>query len=402
MIGTWPTTLLGDVCEVIAGQSPKSIYYNKDENGLPFHQGKKEFTEKYIGPATTWTEKVTRIAEKGDVLMSVRAPVGPVNFAIEQMCIGRGLAAIRPSGSIEPEFLYNYLVYFEQNIIGNVGAVFNSINKSQIASIEIPFPPLIDQKRIVAILDEAFAAIAKAKEHAVRNLANARELFESYLGRVFDQKGEGWEHRKLGDIAEFKNGLNFTKNSVGQTLPAVGVGDFQENYYVPMTELESVTIDGTLNPTYAIQKDDILTVRSNGSKHLIGRCMLVPKVNTTTSYSGFVIRMRFDTATVCPTFLLHFLKSPTTVDRLTRGGGGANINNINQAKLSVLPVSFPPSYEEQERLADVLGVISRNSERLDAIYQQKIANLEELKQSIMQKAFTGQLTSKSTAMETVG
>ncbi len=95
MKNSWPTKKLGEVCEVIAGQSPEGRFYNTQGNGLPFYQGKKEFTEKFIGSPTTWTTKITKVALKDDILMSVRAPVGPVNFATEKICIGRGLAAIR-------------------------------------------------------------------------------------------------------------------------------------------------------------------------------------------------------------------------------------------------------------------------------------------------------------------
>ncbi len=256
----------------------------------------------------------------------------------------------------------------------------------------IPLPKLAEQKRIVAILDEAFAAIAKAKENAEKNLANARELFESYLNRVFTERGEGWEETRLGELASFKNGLNFSRNSSGQTLPVVGVGDFQDNFYVPMDVLETATIDGELETNYSIKKDDILTVRSNGSKHLIGRCMLVPEVSETASYSGFVIRIRFDTKILSPRFLLHFMKSRRTVSELTRGGGGANINNINQGKLSALKATYPTDTKEQERFADALDEVNRHAERLETIYTHKLSNLDELKQSLLQKAFTGQLT----------
>ena len=88
----WPVKQLVEVAEIISGQSPKGEYYNDSGDGLPFYQGKKEFQEKYIGSPTKWTSKTTKIAYEGDILMSVRAPVGPINFATQEICIGRGLA----------------------------------------------------------------------------------------------------------------------------------------------------------------------------------------------------------------------------------------------------------------------------------------------------------------------
>ena len=134
--------------------------------------------------------------------MSGRAPDGPINFATQKICIGRGLAAIRASKLIEKEFLFNFLLKHENEIVGNTGAVFNSINKKQIEAISFPLPPLPEQQRIVAILDKAFVAISKTKDNAEQNLINAKELFESYLQNIFENKGKDWEEKTLEQIAE--------------------------------------------------------------------------------------------------------------------------------------------------------------------------------------------------------
>jgi type I restriction enzyme S subunit len=97
---------LGTVAEVIAGQSPEGIYYNTNGEGTPFYQGKKEFGDRFLGAPTTWTTKITKLAQHGDILMSVRAPVGPINFSTQQVCIGRGLASIRASELVDKNFLF--------------------------------------------------------------------------------------------------------------------------------------------------------------------------------------------------------------------------------------------------------------------------------------------------------
>ena len=102
----WSNQTLGDYCEVIAGQSPEGKYYNTDGQGLPFYQGKKEFGDRFIGAPQKWTTKVTKEAIDGDILMSVRAPVGPINFSTQKICIGRGLASIRPSTKLNKDFLF--------------------------------------------------------------------------------------------------------------------------------------------------------------------------------------------------------------------------------------------------------------------------------------------------------
>ena len=111
------------------------------------------------------------------------------------------------------------------------------INRNDVYALEIPVPPLPVQRRIVAILDKAFERIDSAVANTEKNLANVRELFSNYLDSVFVQPREGWVQKRLGDIAAFKNGLNFTKGSKGEIIKIVGVKDFQKNFYVPTSQL---------------------------------------------------------------------------------------------------------------------------------------------------------------------
>ncbi len=143
---------IGDVSNVIAGQSPEGKYYNNNGTGLPFYQGKKEFTDKFLGKPTTWTTKITKEALENDILMSVRAPVGPVNIATEKICIGRGLSAIRPSKYVLRDYLFYFFISNKEKLVGNSGAVFNSINKTQIEKIQIPVPPINKQHEFVNLV----------------------------------------------------------------------------------------------------------------------------------------------------------------------------------------------------------------------------------------------------------
>lgn len=179
---------LGTLAEVIAGQSPEGIYYNSNGQGIPFYQGKKEFGDKFLGAPTTWTTKITKLAQSGDILMSVRAPVGPINFATQEICIGRGLASIRASKLINKDFLYYFLLHKQPEISGNTGAVFNSINKEQIASIELPVPSLERQQKIVERLENAFAEIELLKAQIRIKKDYAAALRQSLLSSAFTQE----------------------------------------------------------------------------------------------------------------------------------------------------------------------------------------------------------------------
>lgn len=179
---------LGTVAEVIAGQSPEGIYYNSSGQGVPFYQGKKEFGDKFLGAPTTWTTKITKLAQSGDILMSVRAPVGPVNFATQEICIGRGLASIRASKLVNKNFLYYFLLHKQPEISGNTGAVFDSINKEQIASIELPVPSLERQQEVVERLESAFAEIKLLKAQIRTERDYAIALRQSLLSNAFSAK----------------------------------------------------------------------------------------------------------------------------------------------------------------------------------------------------------------------
>ncbi|MBU2576342.1 MAG: restriction endonuclease subunit S [Nanoarchaeota archaeon] len=181
----WEEKKLGEVCGVIAGQSPEGKYYNKNGEGLPFYQGKKEYGLKYLGKPNTWTTRITKEAEKGDILMSVRAPVGPINFSTQKICIGRGLAAIRGEKKIDREFLFYHLLKHEKSITGNTGAVFNSINKSQIENINLIVPSLSEQTLIVSKLDSLSKEIKELETIYKQKIKDLDELKKSMLQKAF-------------------------------------------------------------------------------------------------------------------------------------------------------------------------------------------------------------------------
>jgi type I restriction enzyme S subunit len=386
----WQLKTLGDVAEVIAGQSPEGSFYNNSGNGLPFYQGKKEFGERFIGPPTIWTSQITKVALKGDILMSVRAPVGPINFATQKSCIGRGLAAIRSGKDLNKNFVFYFLLSKQEEIVGTQGAVFASINKNDIQSIEIAVAPIPEQQRIVGILDEAFEGIAIAKANAETNLKNARALFESHIQSVFTQRGKGWVERRLGDLATFRNGINFTKSSRGESVKIVGVKDFQNNYWAPLDNLDTVITNGKIPDSDKLNENDLLFVRSNGNMELICRCLLIGAVTDKITHSGFTIRARLNESGLTPKYLCHFLKSKNARREMIDSGVGTNIKSLNQATLSEIVIPFPSS-AMQERIVDQLEALNVETQRLESIYQRKLAALEEMKESLLHQAFTGNL-----------
>ena len=220
----WVLTTLDESAQIILGQSPPSSTYNEDGVGLPFYQGKAEFGDTYPTPRK-WCSQPKKIAEKGDVLISVRAPVGPTNICPEKSCIGRGLAAIRGLDGIQPRFIL-YLMRLYENVLAGrgTGTTFNAITGSQLRGFEIPLPPLPEQQRIVAKIEELFtqldagvAALEKARaqlrryRQAVLKAAVEGELTREWreahrgelepasvlLGRILEERRGRWEAEQL-------------------------------------------------------------------------------------------------------------------------------------------------------------------------------------------------------------
>ncbi|MBM4305476.1 MAG: restriction endonuclease subunit M/S [Deltaproteobacteria bacterium] len=180
---TWPIEELGSISNVISGQSPDGQNYNAIGEGMSFYQGKIEFGEVFLQEPKKWTTQTTKLSIKNDVLMSVRAPVGPVNInPFSQICIGRGLAAIRAGEQLDYRYLFFILNDRQEEIKrGCNGSTFDSINRSQIEEIKIPLPPLEVQRRIVEEIE------------VERELAEAnRKLIKIYEQKIQTKLSEIW------------------------------------------------------------------------------------------------------------------------------------------------------------------------------------------------------------------
>ena len=159
---SFSTKKLKECCVIIAGQSPESKYYNTNGDGIPFFQGKADFGELYPTIRVYCTQP-TKIAEENDILLSVRAPVGPTNLAPCKVCIGRGLTAIRPSDDLLTGYVLMFLRYFEAQLASKgTGTTFKAITQDVVKNLEIPIPPLDEQRHIVSRIEELFLNLTTA------------------------------------------------------------------------------------------------------------------------------------------------------------------------------------------------------------------------------------------------
>lgn len=181
----WTKHKLEEICIIIAGQSPNSVTYNRKKIGLPFYQGKADFG--LISPTpTVWCSEPIKIAEKGDILLSVRAPVGPTNLATEKCCIGRGLCAIRTHEDIYRKFIIYYFKLMENEIskMGN-GSTFQAITIEDVKNFIILLPSYSEQKHIADIIETRLQIVEKAKNAANKQLSYICSLPSSILSQAF-------------------------------------------------------------------------------------------------------------------------------------------------------------------------------------------------------------------------
>lgn len=251
---------------------------------------------------------------------------------------------------------------------------------------------LPEQKRIVAILDEAFAAIDKAKSNAEKNLKNAKELFESYLQGVFENKGEGWEDKSIKEIA-LKIGSGSTPRGGQENYKSEGISlvrsmnvhdwEFRERNLAFIDEQQAKELNGV-----TLFEGDVLLNITGAS---IARSCVFPKEYLPARVNQHVSIIRPNKEILDSKFLNYLLTSKPYKDFLLfTGEQGATRQAITKAQIEAFRVSFP-SLDEQIAIVEKIDRVSSETKRLEATYQQKLTDLEELKKSILQKAFNGEL-----------
>jgi len=332
--------------------------------------------------------------DSGDLLYAWSASFGPRIWQGGKVIFHYHIWKVVPRVDLIDQ---RYLLYFFQWDVDRIkedsgaGTTMLHVSKGSMEEREIPVPNLSEQGRIVAILDEAFSGIATAKANAEKSLRNSQEVFETHLQSSFSGREDDWSKKTLGEIADFRNGINFTKASKGRQVRVLGVKDFQNNFHAPDAGLDRVTIDGNLDTSDFLQTGDIVFVRSNGNPELIGRSVVIEGMSEETAHSGFTIRGRPRSKEVLPQYLGHFLKSSAVRRQMVDGGTGTNIKSLNQGTLSRLVVPYPPR-AEQLNIVDRLEEVQAETRHLASLYTRKLAALDDLKQSLLQRAFSGQLT----------
>jgi type I restriction enzyme, S subunit len=390
-----PIKLLSEIAEIQMGQSPKGSSYNISGAGVPLINGPVEFGKTPFSRTkrTKFTTEPTKICKVGDLILCVRgSTTGRMNIAGYESCIGRGVASIR---SEKYQDWVNFFIHANRETIYQLGtgATFPNVSGLMLAKLEIPVPSIDEQKRIVAIVDQAFEAIDVAIENTKQNLANARELFESYLNHIFTQKGDGWIEKTLQEVStKFSRGKSKHRprgdaKLYGGKYPLIQTGDVgNSNHRITnysQTYNDFGLAQSELWPSGTIC---IAIVGANVAETSI----LDFDACFPDSVIGIIVNDEYANNDYVE-YLLQFFKAD-----LKEKGKGTARDNINLGTFANQKFPFP-DVKTQKMIVSQLEELSAETQRLEAIYRQKLAALTELKQSILQKAFTGELTADQEA-----
>ncbi|MCK9401396.1 MAG: restriction endonuclease subunit S [Bacteroidales bacterium] len=396
----WPKKRLDEVALIIAGQSPSSETYNTEGIGLPFFQGKAEFSEIHPIPVK-WCSKPIRIAQPDDILISVRAPVGDVNISNSQCCIGRGLAAIRYP---VPKYLFFYLRLIK-NLVAQegTGSTFNAISVDVMKNLLIPFPSQSEQHRIVIKIEELFSEL----DNGIANLEKAKEqlkvyrqsvlkwAFEGRLTNTDVKEGElpeGWKWVKIKEVATTFSGFAFKSGDfkdkgayqvirMGNVRPGI-IRYFESSVFVDDPD-ESI-----LKRSMLMLNDVIITQTGTRKKRDYGFTALIKKSNLLLNQR--IAAMRFNDGYL-PSFFLYFSWTNVFKDQFFENETG-NVGQGNVGMKAVTESLIPfCSLSEQQRIVQEIESRFSLADKMEQTIDESLLQAEALRQSILKSAFEGRL-----------
>jgi type I restriction enzyme S subunit len=388
-LSKWEEKRLGEVCEVGAGNSAPQ---DKDlflKGTYPFFRTsdvgrvKKGFIDSSIDRLNDEGIKKLKLFSKGTILFPKSGASTFLNHRVMMNVDGyvsSHLATIKSKAEyLNDKFLLYYLITIDaKHLMQDIS--YPSLKISDIKQIPIPLPSLSEQKKIVEVLDQAFAGIEQSRQNTKQNLKNAKEIFESYLQGVFENKGDDWEEKKLGGIGSPKMCKRIFKEQTKTEgdIPFYKIGTFGKE---PDAFISKEIYD-EFRLKYSFPKEGDVLISASGT---IGRRV---KYNGEPAYfqDSNIVWIENDEKQVLNDFLFEFYGACNWGSTK-----GATISRLYNDNLKNIKIVFPKSKAEQQSVVRQLDALRAETQKLEAIYTQKLNDLEELKKSLLQKAFAGEL-----------
>lgn len=400
----WQTRKLADICKVFADgdwietkdQSASGVRLIQTGNvgeGVFKNRGEKA---RYVSEATFNRLRCTEVFKDNCLISRLPDPVGRsciLPDTGDRMITAVDCTIIRFNAKqFIPEFFNFYsqsLDYLKAIDMETTGTTRKRISRSKLGEITVPVPPLNEQQRIVRILDEAFDGIATTKANAEKNLQNTRELFESYLNSVFTNPGEDWEEKKLGDLFDITSSKRvFKAEWRKEGVPfyrAREIVKLAQQGFVDNELFISKEMFNQYSSKYGIPIEGDILVTGVGT---LGICYVVQKPDRFYFKDGNIIWLK-KKSEADPRFVEYAFKSDLLRKQIDNSvGATVGTYTIIKAKNTVIPL---PSLPEQHTIVAKLDALSAETNKLESIYQQKLDTLEDLKKSLLHKAFNGEL-----------
>ena len=406
----WQTNTLGELCDFQRGLTyKKGDEVDLSENivlratNIDLRTNLLDVSElKYISDEVTVPD--SKKVKKDSLIICTasgsKSHLGKVAFIDEdyRYAFGGFMGMITPKTRLVPKYLFHLMTSpAYKDFIGELadGANINNLTFDQLKRFEVPHPKPPEQKRIVDILDQAFDGIATAKANAEKNLQNARALFESHLESVFTQHGDGWAEMPLGNVCELLNGFAFKRaDAVSESqTQLVRMGNLYGNKLSldrsPVFYPDSFAVDFH---RYLLKDGDlILSLTGTFGKEDYGYTVRIPHCSHNLLMNQRIAK--FDSvreALVIRDYLFYYLRSRAFLNILYPTANGTRQGNLSSVTIKTLPIPIC-SISEQRAIVEDADEMSESSQRLESIYQQKLAALEALKKSLLHQAFSGQL-----------
>jgi len=372
----WEINPLSVLCDVLDSRRKPITKKDRSPGPYPYYgaTGILDYVEGYL-----FDEKLVLIGEDG-----AKWGAGDNSaFSIDgKTWVNNHAHVIRPKRN---KVLDKWLIYYlngEDLSDFITGMTVPKLNQGKLREIPIPLPPIPEQQRIVAILDQAFADIENARANAEKNLKNARELFDSYLNQVFSQRGEGWVETTLSKACSFSQGMqvgvkNQFDNDSKNRIRFLRIVDFTQGDHEP----RYIDFPGD---RYSVLEGDVSLVRYGASAGFVCTGLMGVIANNL-----FKVSPRSEAFTT--KYLYYFLCSTVFQAPIQRVIGGAAMPALSFGMINDLDFSYP-DIADQIRIINKIEKLSQKIKALETIYSKKLSELETLKKSLLQKAFSGELT----------
>lgn len=390
----WQVKTLGEILSVQNGYAFDSDSFDFN-NGVPLIRIRDLKNGFITETRFTGIYDSKYLVNAGDLLIGMDGDFGCYEWKGNPALLNQRVCRLQGfSTDLIPRFLSYGINSHLKDIEDVTGyATVKHLSSKQILGIKFPLPPLDEQRRIVGVLDDAFAGIAAAKAAAEKTLQNTRALFDSHLQSVFSHRGQGWVESPFSELCDIKHGYAFVGeffSNEGEYVLLTPGNFYERGGYRDRGEKQKY-YTGEIPRDYVLNKGDLLVAMTEQAAGLLGSPILVPDSDK------FLHNQRLGLVTKKPgviwtnEFFFHVFNTQSVRNAIHASASGVKVRHTSPTKIGAVVVAFPTSLTEQNRIVTTLRSLQKETRRLASVYERKLVALEALKKALLHRAFNGEL-----------